>query len=179
MLVAFGFHFLRRIFRQRLDFLQSTFDDLERDRQRRRKESLKSAKNLTELKAEKISLRKMLLELEAKRELQQQLFDKFMVTTKAQLNLQLAEIETIESLAAASSSDLIVRSLEIVDPIKMILAQSVAELIYEMCAHYSSFTQDSTRNVCVPPPSAKETHTPYNYACAAEHFIPGHLSELR
>jgi hypothetical protein len=172
-LIAFEFHL--PVFWQRLDFLQSTFDDLERDRQRRRKESLKSVKYLTELKAEKTGLRTMLLELEAKRELQQQLFDKFMDTTKAQLDLQLAEIETIESLAAASSSDLIVRSLEIVDPIKMILAQSVSELIYEMCAHYSSFTQDSTRNVCVQPPSAKDTHTPCHYACAAEHFIPSHL----
>ncbi len=114
----------------------------------------------------------MLLELEAKRELQQQLFDKFMVTTKAQLDLQLAEIETMESLAAASSSELIVRSLEIVDPIKVTLAQSMAELISEMCAHYSSFTQDSSRNVYVLLSSPKESDAPYHHASTAEILAP-------
>jgi hypothetical protein len=108
---------------------------------------LSGQKALKELETEKNELRLKIQELEAKRELQQQLFDKFMITTKAQLEQQLAEIETIECLAAASSSELVIRSLEVVEPIKGSLAQSIAELIYEMCAHYSSFTQDSTRNV--------------------------------
>jgi hypothetical protein len=152
--------------------LQNTFVDLEQKSKRRHKESLDSIKHLTELKSEQKSLRSMLLELEAKRELQQQLFDKFMVTTKAQLDLQLAEIETMESLAAASSSELIVRSLEIVDPIKVTLAQSMAELISEMCAHYSSFTQDSSRNVYVLLSSPKESDAPYHHASTAEILAP-------
>jgi len=108
---------------------------------------LSCQKALQELNAEKNALRQKLQELDAKRELQQQLFDKFMITTRAQLELQRAEIEAIECLAAASSSELVIRSLEVVEPIKNSLAQSLAELVYEMCAHYSSFTRDSTRNV--------------------------------
>jgi hypothetical protein len=134
-------------FRQRLDFLRQTFQDLENGRLRRIKESLTGQKALKELDAEKNDLRLKLQELDAKRELQQQLFDKFMITTKNQLEQQLADIESIECLAAASSSELVIRSLEVVEPIKSSLAQSIAELIYAMCAHYSSFTQDSTRNV--------------------------------
>jgi len=138
-------------FPQRLDFLRHTFDDLERDKQLRHKQSLKSMKALDELGAERNNLRRRLQELEAKRELQEQLFDKFMVTTSMQLELQLAEIESLECLAAASSSELVIRSLEVVEPIKGSLAQSMAQLIYEMCAHYSSFTRDSTQNVYVFP----------------------------
>ena len=134
-------------FRQRLDFLRRTFQDLESGKLRRHKESLSCQKALQELNAEKNALRQKLQELDAKRELQQQLFDKFMITTRAQLELQRAEIEAIECLAAASSSELVIRSLEVVEPIKNSLAQSLAELVYEMCAHYSSFTRDSTRNV--------------------------------
>jgi hypothetical protein len=108
---------------------------------------LNGQKALKELDAERNDLRFKLQDLEAKRELQLQLFDKFMITTKAQLEQQLAEIETIECFAAASSSELVIRSLEIVEPIKGSLAQSIAELLYDMCAHYSSFTPDSTRNL--------------------------------
>lgn len=115
------------------------------------KKSLNSAKALEDLRVEKINLRAKLQELECKRELQEQLFDKFMTTTRAQLEQQLSDIETLECLAAASSSELVIRSLEIVQPIKNCLAQSMAELIFEMCAHYSSFTQDSTRNVYARP----------------------------
>lgn len=130
--------------------MRRTFQDLESGKLRRHKESLSCQKALQELNAEKNALRQKLQELDAKRELQQQLFDKFMITTRAQLELQRAEIEAIECLAAASSSELVIRSLEVVEPIKNSLAQSLAELVYEMCAHYSSFTRDSTRNVYDP-----------------------------
>jgi len=130
-----------------LDLLQTTFNDLTGDKHRRFKASLDSIKTSEELKADQATLRKKLHELEEKRELQEQLFDKFMVTTSMQLELQMAEIESLECLAAASSSELVVRSMETVEPIKGSLAQSMAELIYEMCAHYSSFTRDSTQNV--------------------------------
>lgn len=136
---------------QRLDSLQHTFNDLSGDKHRRFKESLDSIKTSEELKDEQAAFRKKLHELDEKRELQEQLFDKFMVTTSMQLELQLAEIESLECLAAASSSELVVRSLEVVEPIKGSLAQSMAQLIYEMCAHYSSFTRDSTQNVYVFP----------------------------
>jgi hypothetical protein len=134
---------------QRLEFLRNTFEDLVQEKQRRYKRSLSSIKALDDLGAEKNNLRAKLQELECKRELQEQLFDKFMTTTRAQLELQLSDIETLECLAAASSSELVIRSMDIVQPIKNCLAQSMAELIFEMCAYYSSFTQDSTRNVYV------------------------------
>jgi hypothetical protein len=131
--------------------LKSTFNDLEREKKRRFAASMVSKQSLEELHAEKNALRMKMQELNDKQDLQEQLFDKFMVNTKAQLELQLAEIETIENLAAASSSELVIRSLEVVEPIKGSLAQSVAELLFEICAHHSSFTQDSTRNVYASP----------------------------
>jgi len=77
---------------QRLDSLQHTFNDLSGDKHRRFKESLDSIKTSEELKDEQAAFRKKLHELDEKRELQEQLFDKFMVTTSMQLELQLAEM---------------------------------------------------------------------------------------
>ncbi len=132
---------------QRLEFLRSTLHDLERSKQLRRQQSVSRAKDLDELRGEHSALRMKLQNLEMKRELQEQLFDKFMASTQEQLQQLHSDIEAVECLAAASSSELVVRSMELVQPIKGSAAQSVAELIFEICAHYASFTQDSTRNV--------------------------------